>query len=543
MSVKQIFFAFSTASVVAILLLSMASPYFLLSFIAIGPVIIIGLMDIVQKKHTIRRNFPIIGNFRYLLEKVRPEIMQYFVETDTEGKPINRLYRSLIYQRAKKETSTRPFGTQSDVYGAGYEWIDHSIYAANPQDLAREQRVMVGGKDCLKPYSASRLNISAMSFGSLSKNAVLAMNAGARIGGFAQNTGEGGLSPYHLQPGGDLIWQIGTAYFGCRTENGDFSPTLFREKARLDNVKMIEIKLSQGAKPGHGGILPAAKNTEEIAAIRHVKPHTEILSPPAHKAFSDAEGLMHFIRRLRDLSGGKPVGFKVCIGKRAEFLDICEAMISTGIKPDFISIDGGEGGTGAAPIEFGDSIGMPLRDGLSFAIDALNGYDLRKDIKVIASGKVFNGFHIARLIAIGADMVSVARAMMLATGCIQALQCNTNTCPTGVATQDKGLMKGLVVEDKAQRVANFHQATIGSFIELMAASGVMTADELKREHINRRVGATKVLKYSEIYPDVARGEYLKLPRSGAAVTNGFVRRSGPRRKKNAGMLRAVTADR
>lgn len=444
-----------------------------------------------------------------MLEKVRPEIMQYFVETDTEGKPINRLYRSVIYQRAKKETSTSPFGTQWDVYRQGYEWIDHSIYAANPHDLECEQRVTVGGKDCLKPYSASRLNISAMSFGSLSKNAVLAMNAGAKIGGFAQNTGEGGLSPYHLQPGGDLIWQIGTAYFGCRTENGEFSPELFREKAALDNVKMIEIKLSQGAKPGHGGILPAAKNTEEIAAIRHVKPHTEILSPAAHTAFISAEGLMQFIKQLRELSGGKPVGFKICIGKKSEFAELCEAMIATGITPDFISIDGGEGGTGASPIEFADSIGMPLRDGLSFAVDTLNGYDLKKDIKVIASGKVFNGFHIARLIAIGADMVSVARAMMLATGCIQALQCNTNTCPTGVATQDKALMKGLVVEDKAQRVANFHEATIKSFIELMAASGVVAAEDLKREHINRRIGATQVMKYSEIYPEVPVGKYLK----------------------------------
>jgi len=444
-----------------------------------------------------------------MLEKVRPEIMQYFVETDTEGRPINRLFRSVVYQRAKKENSTSPFGTQWDVYHPGYEWIDHSIYAVDPSDLEQEQRVWVGGKDCTKPYLASRLNISGMSFGSLSKNAVLAMNSGAKIGGFAQNTGEGGLSPYHLQPGGDLIWQIGTGYFGCRTENGEFSPELFQQKASLDNVKMIEIKLSQGAKPGHGGILPAVKNTEEIAAIRHIQPHTTVNSPPAHTTFISAEGLMSFIKQLRDLSGGKPVGFKVCIGKKSEFLEICEAMIATGIKPDFIAIDGGEGGTGAAPLEFADSIGMPLRDGLAFAVDALNGYDLKKDIKVIASGKVFNGYHIARLIAIGADMVSVARAMMLATGCIQALQCHKNTCPTGVATQDEGLIKGLVVEDKAQRVANFHEATIESFIELLAASGVISADELGREHINRRVGATQVQKYDEIYPVVPTGHYLK----------------------------------
>lgn len=509
MSVRQIFITSSIVLVLAILLLSLISPYFLLLFIIIAPLIAVGVRDITQKRQTIRRNFPIIGNFRYMLEKVRPEIMQYFVETDTEGKPINRLFRSVIYQRAKKETSTSPFGTQWDVYRSGYEWIDHSIYAANPHDLEQEQRVLVGGADCLKPYSASRLNISAMSYGSLSKNAVLAMNAGAMLGNFAQNTGEGGLSPYHLQPGGDLIWQIGTGYFGCRTENGEFDPELFQKKATLDNVKMIEIKLSQGAKPGHGGILPAIKNTEEIAAIRHVKPHTTVNSPPAHTAFIDAEGLMHFIKKLRDLSGGKPVGFKVCIGKKSEFMDICKAMITTGIKPDFIAIDGGEGGTGAAPIEFADSIGMPLRDGLSFAVDCLNGFDLKKDIKVIAAGKVFNGFHIARLIAIGADMVSVARAMMLATGCIQALQCHLNTCPTGVATQDEGLMKGLVVSDKAQRVANYHEATIKSFIELLSASGVVSAGDLKRAHINRRIGATKVLKYSDIYPEVEVGAYLK----------------------------------
>lgn len=509
MNVRQIFIILSIAVSAAILLLGLISPYFLLIFVVVAPVILIGVIDITQKRQSIRRNFPVIGNFRYMLEKVRPEIMQYFVETDTEGRPINRLFRSVIYQRAKRENSTSPFGTQWDVYHPGYEWIDHSVYAANPSDLEPEQRILVGGRDCAKPYLASRLNISGMSFGSLSKNAVLAMNKGAKIGNFAQNTGEGGLSPYHLKHGGDLIWQIGTGYFGCRTENGEFSPERFREKALLENVKMIEIKLSQGAKPGHGGILPAAKNTAEIAAIRHVTPHTTVNSPPAHTAFISAEGLMKFIKQLRDLSGGKPIGFKLCIGKKAEFAEICEAMIATGIKPDFIAIDGGEGGTGAAPIEFADSIGMPLRDGLAFAVDTLNGYDLKKDIKVVASGKVFTGYHIARLIAIGADMVNIARAMMLATGCIQALQCHKNTCPTGVATQDEGLMKGLVVEDKAQRVANFHNATIESFIELMAASGVVSADDLSREHINRRVGATGIQKYSEIYPEIPVGQYLK----------------------------------
>lgn len=479
------------------------------SLVIFGPIILIGIRDILQTKHTIKRNFPVLGNFRFMLEAVRPEIMQYFVETDTEGRPIHRLYRSLIYQRAKKVTDTTPFGTQMDVYRAGYEWLDHSIYAKNHIDLNYEPRVLVGGSDCKQPYSSSLLNISAMSFGALSKNAVLAMNTGARMGNFAHNTGEGGVSPYHLEPKGDLIWQIGTGYFGCRDSEGNFSPELFKEKASIENIKMIEIKISQGAKPGHGGILPAAKNTVEIAAIRHVTPHTDVHSPPSHTAFSNAEELMYFIKQLRDLSGGKPVGFKLCVGKKIEFEDFCKAMIKTGIKPDFITVDGGEGGTGAAPIEFSNSIGMPLRDGLAFVVDTLRGYDLKKDIKIAASGKVLNGFHIARLIAIGADMVNSARAMMMATGCIQALQCNTNTCPVGVATQNKSLMKGLVVADKAQRVANFHKGTIDSFLELMAATGVTEPNNLNRKHINRRVSMGTVQKYSEIYPEVAEGQYLK----------------------------------
>ncbi len=478
------------------------------SLLLFGPIIIMGYSDIFQTKHTLKRNFPVLARMRYMLEKIRPEIMQYFVETDTEGTPINREFRSLIYQRAKKVNDTTPFGTKMDIYRAGYEWMDHSIYAKNHTDLEQEARVLVGGADCTKPYSASILNISAMSFGSLSQNAVLAMNTGAKIGNFAHNTGEGGVSPYHIQPGGDLIWQIGTAYFGCRTKDGNFCPDTFQKNAIIDNVKMIEIKISQGAKPGHGGILPAIKNTPEIAAIRLIEPHTDVHSPPGHTAFKNAEGLMSFVKRLRDLSGGKPVGFKLCVGKKAEFEDICKAMIVTNIKPDFITIDGGEGGTGAAPIEFSNSLGMPLRDGLSFAIDTLRGYDLKKDIKVIASGKVFSGFHIARVIAMGADMVNSARAMMMATGCIQALQCNTNTCPVGVTTQNKSLMKGLVVEDKAQRVSNFHQETIKSFIELMAASGVSNPKDLKREHINRRVSMNKVMKYSEIYPDVVEGSFV-----------------------------------
>lgn len=510
MKTKKIFILVSFLIFSGIALIYISWKPVIWSLVLFLPLFLLGIRDMLQTKHSIKRNFPVIGNLRYFLESVRPEIMQYFVETDTQGRPINRLDRTLIYERSKKENDTTPFGTQEDVYKEGYEWMDHSIYAINNIDLKKDARVWVGGSDCTQPYHASIMNISAMSFGSLSKNAVLAMNTGAKIGGFAHNTGEGGLSPYHLEPGGDIIWQIGTAYFGCRTSEGKFNPEKFQEKARQEQVKMIEVKISQGAKPGHGGILPAAKNTPEIAKIRDIKPHTDIHSPPGHTAFTNAEELLFFIANLRKLSGGKPCGFKICIGKKQEFIDICEAMIKTNIKPDFITIDGGEGGTGAAPIEFSNSIGMPLRDGLAFAIDTLNGYDLKKDIKVIASGKIFSSFHIARVIALGADMVNSARAMMMAVGCIQALQCNSNTCPVGVATQNQSLMKGLVVKDKSVRVANFHEETIKSFMELLAAVGVQEPSNLRRAHINRRISMISSLKYSEIYPPVKTGSYLKL---------------------------------
>src|SRR5690606_26253153 len=353
----------------------------------------------------------------------------------------------MVYQRAKNVIDTVPFGTQMDVYEPGYEWMNHSMYAGRVK-VDEDPRVMIGGEHCTQPYSSSLLNISAMSFGSWSRNAVLALNKGAKMGGFAHNTGEGGISPYHLEPGGDLIWQIGAGYFGCRDEKGRFNPELFAKNSQIPNVKMIELKISQGAKPGHGGILPARKNTEEIAKIRHVKPHTEVDSPPSHSEFKDPEGLLRLIHEMRELSGGKPVGFKLCIGRKEEFISICEAMVKTGLKPDFITIDGGEGGTGAAPVEFSNSLGMPMLDGLAFAIDTLKGYGLKEDIKVMSSGKIMSSFHIARALAIGADLCKSARAMMLAVGFIQALKCNVNTCPTGVATQDPELMKGLDVEDK-----------------------------------------------------------------------------------------------
>ncbi|MCL4129081.1 UNVERIFIED_CONTAM: hypothetical protein GTU68_051341 [Idotea baltica] len=470
-----------------------------------------GIFDLLQKKHTIRRNFPLIGRFRYVLESIRPEIMQYFVETDTEGRPLNRILRSLIYRRAKNVNDTEPFGTQMNVYGTGYEWMEHSMYAkSNPKEIGEFPRLLIGGSECKQPYDSSLLNISAMSFGSLSTNAVMALNKGAKLGNFAHNTGEGGISPYHLKHGGDLIWQVGTGYFGCRNEEGLFNEVTFKENALRPEVKMIEVKLSQGAKPGHGGILPASKNTEEIAAIRGVKPGIAVHSPPSHTAFSNPIEFMHFIKKLRELSDGKPIGFKLCIGRKQEFMDFCEAMICTGIKPDFISVDGGEGGTGAAPVEFANSMGMPLREGLVFVHDTLRGFGLREEIKVIIAGKIITGFHMARAIALGADGCNSARAMMLSIGCIQALQCNNNTCPVGVATQNKSLVKGLDVEDKAVRAFNYHEGTIHSFLELIAASGLSNPNDLKREHINKRVSMYNVKTYDEIYPEIEEGSLLNM---------------------------------
>lgn len=474
------------------------------------PLVVWGMYESLQTTRTLLRNFPILGRGRYIMEILRPKIYQYFIESDTDGTPISRIYRSVVYQRAKEQLSSTPFGTQLDVYQTGYEWINHSIY---PKDLKNldltKLRVKIGGKDCKKPYSASILNISAMSFGALSPTAIESLNWGAKVGNFAHNTGEGGLSPYHLKHGGDIIWQIGTGYFGCRDESGKFNPQAFAERAKLDNVKMIEIKLSQGAKPGHGGILPAEKNTPEIATIRLVKPRTTVHSPSCHSAFKGPEGLLNFVAQLRELSGGKPVGFKLCVGRPEEFEDICKAMISTKILPDFITIDGGEGGTGAAPLEFSNFVGTPLRDGLVFVVNMLKSYGLKNDIKVIVSGKILTGFDIVKNIALGADACNSARGMMLALGCIQALTCNSNHCPTGVATQDPHLYKGLVVTDKHLRVAHFHQHTMESVAELIAAAGLDGTHELNRKLIYRRMSPTEVKNFAEIYPEANYGSLNK----------------------------------
>jgi len=469
------------------------------------PLIGWGLYDMLQPKRAIARNFPVLGRMRYVAEWLRPKIYQYFVESDTDGRPFSRLNRNIIYQRAKKQTDTTPFGSQLDMYEEGYEWMAHSIAALDKKAVNHDPRVLVGGKDCKHPYSLSILNVSAMSFGSLSKNAVMALNGAAKIGNFAHNTGEGGIAPYHLTPGGDLIYQVGTGYFGCRAADGNFDPDVFAETAASASVRMIELKLSQGAKPGHGGILPAIKNTPEIAAIRKVQPGIQVDSPPYHRAFSTPVELLELIAVLRERSGGKPVGFKLCVGHKHEVVAICKAMLQTGILPDFITVDGGEGGTGAAPLEFSNFVGMPFREGLAFVHDTLTGFDLRKDIRLLASGKIVSGFDIFRARALGADACNSARAMMMALGCIQALECNTNTCPTGVATQNPELVLGLVVEDKKARVANYQKNTVESFVELLAAAGVRQPEHINRRMIQRRVMTNTVKGYEDIYPSLALG--------------------------------------
>ena len=503
--------SFVTTSVVItalILIWSYFHPEALLLFVIVLPLVFMGVSDMLQTKQSLKRNFPLLGRLRYVLEDLRPKIQQYFVESDTDGAPINRIDRSVIYQRAKKQVDTTPFGTQLNVYAEGYEWMSHSIVPIDFHKVDHSPRVRVGNKDCLQPYEASLLNISAMSFGSLSANAVEALNAGAKIGGFAHNTGEGGISSHHTKYGGDLIWQIGTGYFGARNEEGHFSPEAYQNNANRPEVKMIELKISQGAKPGHGGILPGKKNTPEIAAIRGVKAGTTVFSPPFHSAFKTPRELMLFIQTLRDLCGGKPVGFKICIGRKSEFISICKAMVELDIYPDFITVDGGEGGTGAAPPEFSNFVGMPLLDGLAFVDNMLRGFNIRQHIKLCAAGKVLTGFQIARAIALGADICNSARAMMMAIGCIQALECNKNTCPTGVATQDPELTRGLVVDDKKVRVANYHKHTLESFVELIAAAGIDKPRKLNRHQIYRRVFMDDVKTLEEIYPSIATGSML-----------------------------------
>ncbi len=496
-SMRHVYYPLSFSLLALTGLVSWTWPPFAWAYALLLPLFVLGVRDMRQTSHSVLRNFPVVGHVRYLLEMIRPEINQYFVESNQDGRPFSREDRSIVYQRAKKQLATLPFGTQRDVREVGYEWMNHSMYPRVAP--AQASRVLFGAKTCKKPYSAALLNISGMSYGALSKNAIEALNGGAKDGDFFHNTGEGGISPHHWKAGGDLVWQIGTAYFACRDEHGRFSPELFRKQARQDAVKMIEIKLSQGAKPGHGGILPKEKITDEIAEIRGVSKDKDVISPPFHSAFHGPEQLLRFIQDLRDLSGGKPVGIKLCVGAHSEIEEICQAMVDLGITADFITVDGGEGGTGSAPLEFSNSVGSPLADALPVVDDLLVRYGLRDDVKIIASGRILTAFHMAQRLAMGADVCNSARGMMMALGCIQALRCNSNACPVGVATQDPHLVAGLVVETKRERVKNYQHGTVHTLMELCSAAGLGNPNELTRFHINRRISATATATYAEIY--------------------------------------------
>jgi glutamate synthase domain-containing protein 2 len=471
----------------------------------------LGVRDLIQTRHAVLRNYPIAAHLRFILEGIRPEMRQYFFEGEKDGAPFSRDKRAIVYQRAKKDLDKRPFGTLYDVYGTDYEWLHHSLSPKPPVPI-EGMRVLIGQSEgCSQPYSASLLNISAMSYGALSANAVRALNKGAKLGGFAHDTGEGGVSPYHRENGGDLIWEIGSGYFGCRNPDGTFSAERFAEAARDPQIRMVELKLSQGAKPGHGGVLPAAKVTEEIAAIRGVPLGQDCVSPAAHTEFSTPIGLLKFVARMRELSGGKPAGFKLCIGHPWEFMAICKAMVEMGITPDFIVIDGKEGGTGAAPLEFMDHVGMPLREGLTFVHNALVGVGLRDRIRLGASGKIISAFDMARVMALGADWCNAARGFMFAVGCIQAQSCHTGMCPTGVTSPDPLRQRALVVPDKAARVQHFHNNTIHALAELVAAAGLDHPSQLGPHHFLRRGAADRVVSYAEQYERLQPGELLMAP--------------------------------
>jgi glutamate synthase domain-containing protein 2 len=467
---------------------------------------ILGTRDLIQTRHAVLRNYPISAHLRFLLEEIRPEMRQYFFEGEKDGTPFSRDKRAVVYQRAKMVLDKRPFGTQYDVYAEGFEWVRHSIM---PRPVASAPfRITIGGPDCPRPYDASIFNISAMSFGALSPNAIRALNRGAKAGHFAHDTGEGGLSPYHRENGGDIIWEIGSGYFGARNPDGTFSPEQFAQTASLDQVKMVELKISQGAKPGHGGVLPAAKVSAEIARSRGVPMGQDCISPSSHSCFSTPVGMMGFIAEMRRLSGGKPAGFKLCVGHPWEFLAVCKAMLQTGIYPDFIVVDGKEGGTGAAPLEFIDHLGMPMREGLNFVHNALIGIGARHRIKLGASGKIVSAFDIARAMALGADWCNAARGFMFALGCIQSQSCHTDRCPVGVTTQDPTRQRALVVDDKWVRVRNFHATTLQALSELVAAAGLDHPNAFMPAHFSRRVSPREVVSFDKLYPALQPGELL-----------------------------------
>ncbi|MEM8959337.1 MAG: FMN-binding glutamate synthase family protein [Pseudomonadota bacterium] len=467
---------------------------------------VVGLHDLFVSRHTLNRLYPVAAYIRYALESIRPEIHQYFIASDTDELPFSREDRNLVYRRAQNLDDTMPFGTEHDIMEPGYGGAPHSIAPTTVREETK--RVMIGGDQCKQPYSAARLNCSAMSFGALGANAVRAINRGAKVAGFYHNTGEGGLSPHHLLEGGDIVWQIGTGYFGCRTKDGDFHPEEFQKRAAHDHVKMIEIKISQGAKPSHGGVLPAAKVTQEIADIRLVEIGKDVISPPAHRTFETPKGLLDFVVQLRELSGGKPVGFKLCIGHRYEFMAICKAMVETGILPDFITVDGAEGGTGAAPVEYSNRFGVPCIEATHFVHNCLRGIGLRDKIRVISSGKTASGYELVRKIAVGADLVNAARTMMLSLGCIQSQSCNTNKCPTGIATQDPVRSRALDIDTRHLRVANFQRNTLKVFFDMVGAMGLDDPDKLVPHFIWYRGTNEAKFHFDEIYPSLERNALL-----------------------------------
>jgi glutamate synthase domain-containing protein 2 len=503
---RNLAFTIAIVLTAVLLVLSLVNADFLILALIAAGFVLLGLRDLTQTKHSVLRNYPILAHFRFIFEELRPELRQYLFESDTDGVPFNRNDRSIVYQRAKGVLDKVPFGTELNVYGDAYEWLNHSIV---PKDPATESfRLTVGGPDCTQPYAISVFNISAMSFGALSANAIRALNKGAKLGGFAHDTGEGSFSRHHREFGGDIIWEIASGYFGCRNPDGTFSREAFQRQAVEPQIKMIEIKLSQGAKPGHGGVLLAPKVSAEIAEARGIPMGVDCISPPRHSAFSTPIEMMRFIKELRELSAGKPVGFKLCIGHPWEFLNICKAMLETGIYPDFIVVDGTEGGTGAAPVEFVDHIGMPLRDGLMFVHNALVGLNIRSRIKLGASGKIVTAFDMARIMAIGADWCNSARGFMFAVGCIQSRKCHTDRCPTGVATQDPDRQRALVVPDKGERVAQFHRLTVKALAEVVAAAGLAHPGEFRPQHFSKRLPNEKVGSLDQIYRFLKPGEIL-----------------------------------
>ena len=466
----------------------------------------VGAYDLTQKQHAILRNYPVVGHLRFLMESMRPELQQYFIERNFDGRPYDRNTRTSIYQRSKGVNEEHPFGTERDLYAVGYEYLVHST--APVKKMEQPPRVRIGGPGCTKPYDMALLNVSAMSFGSLSSKAIEALNRGAAAGGFAHDTGEGAISPYHRH-GADLVWEIGSGYFGCRTDDGGFDEQEFASKAALDQVKMVHLKLSQGAKPGIGGVLPGTKVTKEIAETRDVEPGKTVISPAYHRVFSTPRELVRFMAHMRDLAGGKPTGFKLCVGSRVEFLAICKAMIEEQIYPDFITVDGAEGGTGAAPVEYSDHVGMPLTEGLITVHQALVGTGLRQHIKLGASGKVSTGVDIVKRIIQGADYTNAARAMMMAVGCIQAQTCHTNTCPTGVATLDPKRMRALDVPDKTERVTSYQEGTVDQAMQVLASMGLRSFEDLRPHMLRRRVSHGEITSYADLVEHLEPGQLLR----------------------------------